>query len=139
MPGLMTFERDLALHRLRLLGHPDDAHAPFADLLQELVGPDHRAGPIGRRLIDRGAADGRESVQEVAGFGVGLEQHLDVAAQRRVSSTGVVEVRSRRVRRLVSATLPEKLSFVALSDSSSHAVSWRASSSDSAPLRERPN
>ena len=30
--------------RLGLLGHVDDAHAPFADLLQELVGADDRAG-----------------------------------------------------------------------------------------------
>ena len=30
-------ERDLALHRLGLLGHEDDAHAALADLLQELV------------------------------------------------------------------------------------------------------
>ena len=33
MPGLMIFERHHAPHGLRLLGHEDHAHAPFADLL----------------------------------------------------------------------------------------------------------
>ena len=40
---LDDLERDLALHRLRLLGHEDGAHAAFANLLQELVGADDGA------------------------------------------------------------------------------------------------
>ena len=46
----MIFERHLAADRLRLLGHVDDAHAAFADLLQQLVGADDRAGPFGDGL-----------------------------------------------------------------------------------------
>ena len=37
----------LAADRLPLLGHVDDAHAAFADLLQELVAADEGAGPFG--------------------------------------------------------------------------------------------
>ena len=50
---LDDLERDRPLDRLGLLGHEHDAHAPFADLLQQLVRADDRAGPLGRsRLID---------------------------------------------------------------------------------------
>ena len=49
LPGvharLDDLQRDRPLDRLGLLGHEDDAHAAFADLLQELVGADDRAGP----------------------------------------------------------------------------------------------
>ena len=44
----MTFERHLAADRLLLLGHEDGAHAPLADLLEELVGADHRARALGQ-------------------------------------------------------------------------------------------
>ena len=40
---LDDLERDAAADRLLLLGHVDHAHAPFADLLQELVGADLRS------------------------------------------------------------------------------------------------
>jgi hypothetical protein len=36
--------RDLAAHRFRLLGQVDQAHAALADLLQQLVRADDRAG-----------------------------------------------------------------------------------------------
>ena len=45
---LDDLERDLALHGVRLLGHVDGAHAPFADLLQQLVRADLRAGGFAR-------------------------------------------------------------------------------------------
>ena len=54
MPGLMTLSATLRLDRLGLLGHVDDAHAPFADLLQQLVRADLRAGLLGERLVDGG-------------------------------------------------------------------------------------
>ena len=44
---LDDLQRHLALDRLRLLGHEHHAHAPFADLLQQLVGPDDPAGALG--------------------------------------------------------------------------------------------
>ena len=42
---LDDLQRHLAADRLVLLGHEDHAHAPFADLLQQLVRADLRAGP----------------------------------------------------------------------------------------------
>ena len=53
MPGLDDLERDRPLDRLGLLGHEDDAHAAFADLLQQLVGADDRAGPLDDWTVDR--------------------------------------------------------------------------------------
>ena len=46
---LDDLQRDAALDRLGLLGHVDDAHAAFADLLQQLVGADLRAGLFASR------------------------------------------------------------------------------------------
>ena len=47
MPGLMILSATVRWTGSRLLGHEDDAHAAFADLLQQLVGADDRAGPLG--------------------------------------------------------------------------------------------
>ena len=44
---LDDLQRDLAADGLLLLGHVDDAHAPLADLLEQLVRADPRAGPLG--------------------------------------------------------------------------------------------
>ena len=41
---LDDLQRDGPLDRLGLLGHEHDAHAAFADLLQQLVRADDRAG-----------------------------------------------------------------------------------------------
>ena len=48
IPGLMIFSATLRRTGWRLLGHVDDAHAPLADLLQQLVGADDRAGALGQ-------------------------------------------------------------------------------------------
>ena len=45
---LDDLQRHPAADRVRLLGHEDDAHAPLADRLQQLVGADDRAGALGR-------------------------------------------------------------------------------------------
>ena len=46
-PRLDDLQGDLAAHGLGLLGDVDDAHAPLADLLHQLVGADDRAGAFG--------------------------------------------------------------------------------------------
>jgi hypothetical protein len=52
--GLDHLEGNLAADRVSLLGHEDRAHAALADLLEELVRADDRAGAFGDgRLIDR--------------------------------------------------------------------------------------
>ena len=59
---LDDLERDLAADRLFLLGHVDDTHAPFADLLEQLVGPDPRARALEQAVsiatVGAGAAIG---------------------------------------------------------------------------------
>ena len=58
MPGLMTLRATLRRTGSLLLGHEDDAHAAFADLLQQLVRPDAAAGPFVKRgssTVDRAA------------------------------------------------------------------------------------
>ena len=49
MPGLMIFSATLRRTGLLLLGDVDDAHAPLADLLQQLVRADPPTWPLGRR------------------------------------------------------------------------------------------
>ena len=62
--GLDDLQRHLAADRLGLLGHVDDAHAAFADLLQQLVGADDGAGPsVGVAAV----AIGREQSTATAG------------------------------------------------------------------------
>ena len=57
LPGvharLDDLQRDRALDRLGLLGHEHDAHAAFADLLQQLVGADDRARALGDWPLNR--------------------------------------------------------------------------------------
>ncbi len=66
LPGVHARLDDLQRHppldRLGLLGHVDDAHAPFADLLQQLVGADRVAG-----LLGDGLAEGGSTFQSMSG------------------------------------------------------------------------
>ncbi len=55
MPGLMTFKRDVPLDRFLLPSQVDQAHAPFADLLHQLVRSDIRADLFFARRIDGGS------------------------------------------------------------------------------------
>ena len=79
---LDDLQRHRPLDRLGLLGHEDHAHAAFADLLQQLVGADDRAGRSAtgsrcsrRRLSRRTAGDSRK----LPGFGMGGQHALDAA------------------------------------------------------------
>ena len=70
MPGLMTLSATLPLDRLLLLGHEDQAEAAFADLLQQLVGADHRAGLLSDGGIVDCAIAWRWRIKDFIGFGV---------------------------------------------------------------------
>ena len=48
-PRLDDLQRHRAPDRYLLLGHEHDAHAPLADLLEQLVRPDPSARPLARR------------------------------------------------------------------------------------------
>ena len=87
----------LAAHGRVLLGHVDDAHAAFADLLQELVGADDRAGSSAARGRDhRAGRRSRRGFEEAPGVVVGLQEGFDPLPQGRIVPTGLLEIRPRR-------------------------------------------
>ena len=77
-----------------LLGHVDRAHAPFADLLQQLVGSDLRAGAFEDRHVerDRGRRFGRGLLEKAACACVEPQQMLHLHAQFRLPGAGFVQV-----------------------------------------------
>ena len=103
--GLDQFHRHEALHRFRLLGAPDAAHAPFSDQFDQLVfvrddGAEFFARQIGRGVrIDRtlmrecGLIDSRggNGFQETAEVFVFVEQRLDPFVQRPVAAARLFE------------------------------------------------
>jgi hypothetical protein len=90
---LDNLEGDLAANRLELLGHVDNAHAPLADLLEELVRADVRAGHLGRGLLsERAALAGRGSFQETLDFGISGQQLLQPHPELLVVAAGLIEV-----------------------------------------------
>ena len=101
----MTLRATLRRTGCGLLGHEDGAHAAFADLLQELVRADHRAGALGDRQLDGGAAThlgpnspggrcGSHGVvpEKAADLGVRRQQSIHAAAQVGVGAAGLVQV-----------------------------------------------
>jgi hypothetical protein len=72
-PGLDDFRGNAAADRVFLFGHVDGAHAPLADLLEQLVQTDDSA----RRFrvgwfIDRRALSGKTTLKKTAGLIVSL-------------------------------------------------------------------
>ena len=120
MPALMTFRATWRRTGLLLLGHVDRAHAPLADLLEQLVRADDRTGALrarprgsggarvrslglrdvaGLRItgpasggLDRRADRPRRGPQEMADPLVVLQQRLDLRPQPRVAPAGLVQV-----------------------------------------------
>ena len=111
---LDDLEGDLALDRLGLLGHIDDAHAPFADLLQQLVGADLRAGAFGSRLVECWAAsrgNGRwRNLEEATQQLLGPQQALDVLAKGLVVTTRLLHDRPSAIRRPAISSAASKIS-----------------------------
>ena len=101
--GLDDLQGDLALDRLGLLRHEDGAHAALADLLQELVRADDRAGAFaegdsGRlrpghdRVGPRGPHGSGRPVQETAGFAVNLEKVPHLLLELGIPAAGFADV-----------------------------------------------
>ena len=107
---LDDLERHLASDRLLLLGHEDGAHAALADLLEELVRADHRAGFLVERsgdthgwvvfVLGLGIASGSRSrswrnarAKEIAGPLVSLQERFHLDAKRRILSARPIEIR----------------------------------------------
>ena len=71
------FDRDPALDRFGLVGHPDGAHSAFADLLKELVlAGDDSPRRLGRMVKSAGGPGfaRRRLIQQRMGPGMGVEQ-----------------------------------------------------------------
>ena len=113
---LDDLERDLAADWLLLLGHVDDAHAPFADLLEQLVGADHRAGPLrDRRFIGRATLSDRwcrRLLHEVAGLVDGFQEAFDFRSQVGIGTAGLVQI---------GGSLSGRFDFQDLTEDASHA------------------
>ncbi len=78
----MIFRATRRLTGVILLRHVDDSHAPFTDLLQELVGTDHGAnGATSRASAHRPLDRPKNSPW----FGVRVDHRFDVGPQRWIS------------------------------------------------------
>ena len=86
---LDDLQGDPAADGLLLLGHVDDAHAPFADLLQQLVGADDVPGPSvmwrGAGMSSVGPASGGGEASEVSPKSGGGDSGRGVGIHCRVS------------------------------------------------------
>ena len=95
--GPNHLDGDAALHRLGLVGDPDLAHAPFAELLAQLEAAGEDAFGQERRP-DLSGRLGRSGVgsafEDAAGPVVGLEQVLDAPAQGVVAAASLVQERA---------------------------------------------
>ena len=92
MPGLMIFRATLRRTGCDLLGDVDDAHAPLADLLHQLVGADDRARALREaRRFDRERRRRRGGLEEAARLGIEGEEPLDAAPQLGIAA-GLVQV-----------------------------------------------
>ena len=91
MPGLRTFRATLRRTGCGLLGHEDDAEAALADLLQQLVRPDHRARAVadGRQVDGRRPGPGRGASRKLPISRLGREEPFDARPQGRVAAAGL--------------------------------------------------
>ena len=88
---LEDLQRDLATDRLLLLGHEDDAETTLANLLQQLVGPDDRAGAFGGH-IGRYRRNRRARGEKAVGLRVSRQEPLDTPPQVGVIAADPVKV-----------------------------------------------
>ena len=91
--GLDDLQGHPAADGLFLLGHEDGAHAALADLLEQLVGADDRAGTLVQAHGLPGAVRVlRQLIDDPGGRGMGAEQGLDPLAQVGIARTGLIEI-----------------------------------------------
>ena len=89
-PRLDDLEGDLAPHRPFLLGHVDDAEAPFADPLQQLVRTDLGPQAFGDGDVGAGEFAGR-SLQKTLRFVMAGQERLDLAAETGIAGARLLE------------------------------------------------
>jgi len=89
-PRLDDLQGDLAADGQRLLGDVDDAHAPLADLLHQLVRADGRTWRL-RFVVERDIRSERGLVEEAACLDVGGQESGHPAEQRVVPIAGLLQ------------------------------------------------
>ena len=90
-PRLDDLQGHLAAHGLTLFGHVDDAHAPLADLLHQLVGADDGARLLREaRRFDCERRRLRGRLEEAVRPGIEGEEPLDVATKLEIAA-GLVQ------------------------------------------------
>ncbi len=112
-PRLDEFDGHQAFDRLGLLRHPYGAHAAFADLLNQLVRADDRAGAFADRHVEgRVHVHVRRSpLHEAGGPDVGPQERLDRGPQRRVIAACLLQVGRALLGVLTGQRLVEDLFF----------------------------
>ena len=95
LPGvharLDELEGHLATHGPLLLGQVHDAEASFAELLQEFVRLDHRAGRFGQDVVRRTQRKAGRRFQKAIRLVMGRQQTLDPLSLLGVAPAGGVE------------------------------------------------
>ncbi len=97
-PRLDDFQRDLAANRLLLLGDKNQPHAPFTDLLHELVGADDAANPVAAARVTRGQRRRCGPIEPAVVGGVSAQKSLDAAPYLVVASACLIQIRLPRGR-----------------------------------------
>jgi hypothetical protein len=105
--GLDDLQRDETFDRLGLLGHPDGPHAALADLLDQLVRADQRAGAFGDRVVHRLRQGRPGRLVERPHLGAGAQEPLDAGAEIRVAGAGRVQEGGPRLGRVLLGRLEE--------------------------------
>jgi len=130
--GPDDLERDGPADGLLLLGHVDDAHAPLADPLEQLVGPDAAPRPLdGLEALGRLAPPGLG--QEAARALVRGEEALHASQEALVARAGRLDVR-RPLARIVDLKGRQEDGTLVHGDT---VVGWKVSSApDGHTMRE---
>jgi hypothetical protein len=89
--GLDDLECDPAADGVLLLGDEHEPKSTLTDLLQQLVGADVAARPLGDGLVQRGGCRSGRRIEEAAGIFMKLQQSLDSLAQAFVWSACLIE------------------------------------------------
>ena len=92
-PRLDDLQGDFAADGFSLLGHVDHAHAAFADLLQELIAADHRAGALGHGGHVKGGGDAAwRRFEEARLFVVHPQEHGDAVEECGIVAANLAQV-----------------------------------------------
>jgi hypothetical protein len=132
---LDDLECDPTSNRDVLLGHEDDAKAPFADLLKELVWPDDAAGGLPHRVGDGGHVSSGRGIQKIPHLTVGSKQLQYPRHGRLVAAARRLEIGHAVLGRRESARTVKDFLFVDWVGRHSSALSIRAKSARVSPNR----